>query len=70
MRRIGGFWDIDLDIEVAPQLTVSEAHAIACRVEAEIKLRLENVFDIVVHVEPSGYAADEQFGISESGAGE
>ena len=66
MRRIAGFWDIDLDIEVDPRLTVSQAHGIALRVEEEIKRRLENVFDIMVHVEPRGEAEDgEEFGISE-----
>lgn len=71
MRRIAGFWDIDIDIEVDPVLTVLEAHVIACSVEEEIRLRLENVFDIVVHVEPSGHCGlDEGFGLSENQIGE
>ena len=65
MRRIAGFWDIDLDIEVNPDLTVAEAHGIALQVEREIKLRLENVFDIVIHIEPSGDSTDEAYGLSE-----
>jgi len=65
MRRIAGFWDIDLDIEVDPRLTVSQAHGIAQRVEREIKLRLENVYDIMVHVEPRGEETQEGYGISE-----
>ena len=65
MRRIAGFWDIDIDIEVSPEITVSEAHGIASLVEEEIKARLENVYDIVVHVEPSGNTAKEGFGLSE-----
>ena len=68
MRRIAGFWDIDVDIEVNPHITVDKAHAIACRVEHEIKARLENVYDIVVHVEPSGDSVEgESFGLSENG---
>jgi len=72
MRRIAGFWDIDLDIEVDPRLTVSQAHNIALRVEREIKLRLENVYDIMVHVEPRGEGEkeEEEFGISEEETGE
>jgi cation diffusion facilitator family transporter len=66
MRRIAGFWDIDLDIEVDPRLTVSQAHGIALRVEQEIKLRLENVYDIMVHIEPRGEGAQEGYGISEA----
>jgi cation diffusion facilitator family transporter len=53
MRRIAGLWDIDIDIEVAPDLTVSEAHVIATRVEGAIKDRVEGVYDIMVHVEPA-----------------
>jgi cation diffusion facilitator family transporter len=54
MRRIAGRWDIDIDIEVDPNLTIREAHRIASRVERAIKERVEGVYDIVVHVEPIG----------------
>jgi cation diffusion facilitator family transporter len=68
MRRVAGFWDIDIDIEVNPHITVDNAHAIACRVEHAIKARLDNVYDIVVHVEPSGDSVEgESFGLSETG---
>ena len=65
MRRIAGFWDIDLDIDVDPRLTVLEAHNIASQVEKGIKLRLENVFDIMIHVEPYGNNEIETYGLSE-----
>ena len=68
MRRIAGFWDIDIDIEVLPDKTVAEAHGIACKVEAAIKERVENVYDIVVHVEPAGdtkNTENEGYGLSE-----
>jgi len=65
MRKLGGYWDIDIDIEVDPSLTVSQAHVIACSVEEEIKSRLENVFDIMVHVEPRDDKTEESFGLSE-----
>jgi len=65
MRSIAGFWDIDLDIDVDPKCTVMEAHDIASHVEKEIKLRLENVFDIMIHVEPRGNDEVETFGLSE-----
>lgn len=66
MRSIAGFWDIDLDIDVNARCTIYEAHSIASQVEKEIKLRLENVFDITIHVEPCGENADEGFGLSEN----
>jgi cation diffusion facilitator family transporter len=66
MRRIAGYWDIDIDIEVDPALPVREAHAIASRVEAAIKDRIEGVYDIMVHVEPAGEAhKTEGFGLRE-----
>jgi cation diffusion facilitator family transporter len=68
MRRIAGLWDIDIDIEVAPELTVREAHHIASRVEQAIKERVEGVYDIMVHVEPLGdqkQQENEGFGLCE-----
>jgi cation diffusion facilitator family transporter len=67
MRRIAGFWDIDMDIEVNPDLSVEKAHAIATQVEAEIKKRLGTVFDVVIHIEPQGRPnnrSDEGYGLS------
>jgi len=65
MRRIAGFWDIDLDVDVDPKCTVIEAHRIASQVEKEIKFRLENVFDIMIHIEPCGNDEIETYGLSE-----
>jgi len=65
MRRIAGLWDIDMDIEVPPHKTVIEAHMIAYKVEKAIKGRIENIYDIVVHVEPAGNLENEGYGLSE-----
>ena len=66
MRRIAGLWDIDIDIEVALDLTVSEAHQIATKVEQAIKERVEGVYDIMVHIEPAGYShRREGYGLNE-----
>ena len=65
MRRIAGLWDIDIDIEVPPNKTVIEAHWIAHNVENAIKARVENVYDILVHVEPEGNQENEGYGLSE-----
>ncbi|GMO37393.1 MAG: cation diffusion facilitator family transporter [Termitinemataceae bacterium] len=66
MRRIAGFWDIDLDIEVDGNLSVAEAHKIATQVEDEIRNRLEAVFDIMVHIEPKGTVhQNEAYGLNE-----
>jgi len=65
MRRVAGFWDIEFDIDVDPECTVLQAHDIATEVEIEIKRRIENVFDIMIHVEPQGDNAAESYGLSE-----
>jgi divalent metal cation (Fe/Co/Zn/Cd) transporter len=65
MRRIAGFWDIDLDIEVDPALTIGQAHEIACKVEDAVKQRLDGIFDIMVHVEPTGNDQAEGYGLTE-----
>jgi len=64
IRRLNAYYVIDLDVEVDGTLTVSAAHRLACRVEAEIRGRIPKVFDIMVHVEPSGVAEHvEGFGL-------
>lgn len=65
MRRIAGLWAIDIDIEVPPNKTVTEAHWISHKVEKAIKERVENVYDIMVHIEPAGNLEEESYGLSE-----
>jgi cation diffusion facilitator family transporter len=68
IRRIAGFLDIDIDVEVDSRLSVRDAHVIATQVEEAIHLRLENVFDIMVHIEPAGDPSgteNEAYGLSE-----
>ena len=63
-RQLGNMYMIDLDVEADGSLTLHEAHAIADAVERSIKESVENVYDIVVHVEPSGMCQDdERFGL-------
>ena len=55
---------ITLDIEVNPQITITQAHEIAESVEKSIKSSIDNVYDILVHVEPAGECqTNEKFGI-------
>ena len=65
IRSIAGFWDIDFDIDVDPECTVLKAHEMASQVEREIKKQLENVYDIMIHIEPRGDDSAEGFGLSE-----
>jgi cation diffusion facilitator family transporter len=61
----GNLYNIVLDIEVDGSLTLTEAHKIAQKVEDVIKESVDNVFDIVIHVEPKGVQhCEEKFGIN------
>lgn len=65
VRRIGELYVIDLDIEVDGRLSVARGHAIAVQTEARIREALDNVYDIMVHIEPRGNVeVGEKFGIS------
>jgi cation diffusion facilitator family transporter len=66
VRKIGNLNMISMDVEVDPDITVTEAHEIARKVENIIKESLPNVYDIVVHIEPYGNNEEnEKFGLKE-----
>ena len=63
-RQIGNMYMIALDIEADGNITLNEAHAITVEVEKSLKQSIENIYDIVVHVEPKGEKhAEEKFGV-------
>ncbi len=65
IRKMSNLYLIDLDIEVDENMSVAESHKIGVEVEDRIKERLENVYDIMIHVEPKGnIEKDEKFGLS------
>jgi len=66
IRKMAHMYLIDLDIEVEPNLTVYEAHNIAVAVENKIKEDIDNVYDIMLHIEPHGNIEDEKYGLSPS----
>ncbi len=64
IRIIGNLYMIALDIEVDGNISLNEAHNIAHEVETQIIRTVENIYDIVVHVEPLGKEHPvEKFGI-------
>lgn len=64
LRRIGSMLIVDMDIEVDPDMTVREAHDIALSVEMAIKESMEDVYDVIVHIEPQGNVEEEKFGLT------
>lgn len=65
IRQINNSYVIAIDIEVEGSLTVSESHRISHEVGENIKRKIENVYDIVVHIEPLGTIdKGEKYGVS------
>lgn len=61
----GNLYNIVLDIEVDGSLSLAEAHRIAQKVEDTIKESVDNIYDIVIHVEPEGVKhCEEKYGIN------
>lgn len=67
IRKIGNYFMIAFDVEVDGKISASEAHLIACRIEKSIRSEIENIFDIMIHVEPVGGCEEEEiYGIKKS----
>jgi cation diffusion facilitator family transporter len=65
IRQTGNLYILDIDIEVDGDLTVKESHQIAHRVESKIKDEVNNIYDMVIHIEPVGdINKEEKFGIT------
>jgi len=63
-RMVGGMYIISLDFEVGGEMSITQAHNIANEVEKRIREKIENVYDIRIHVEPKGTVhKDEKFGV-------
>lgn len=69
IRKIASRWDIDMDVEMAPHISLHDAHEIAVQVEQAVRQAIPDVYDIMVHMEPEGHSGhhpEEQYGLSES----
>jgi len=67
LNKLGNLYVVTLDLEVDARLTVGEAHRIARRVEKAIGENVENIYDIVIHIEPlDNFEPDEAYGVSRS----
>ena len=51
-RSMGGLGYIDAHIEVDSDLTVSEAHYIAHRIEQSVKKKFSQIIDVQIHIDP------------------
>jgi cation diffusion facilitator family transporter len=65
VRKFAHKFVIELDFEVDGNMTVQQSHDISKQVEEGLKNKIDNVHDIITHVDPLGeIEQDEQFGIS------
>ena len=65
VRNIGYKLKIGVDIEVDGNLSLKRAHEISHEVEQSIKSRIDDLFDVSIHVEPIGDNTEEkEYGIS------
>jgi cation diffusion facilitator family transporter len=64
-RKIGDKIMVAVDIEVDGNITLQQAHGIAHHIEESIKSRIDNIFDVAIHVEPLGdETIEKKFGLS------
>ena len=52
-RGVRSAVELDLHLEVAPDMTVVEAHALARQIEGEVKVKFPEVSDVIIHIEPA-----------------
>lgn len=65
IRKMNRYYAVDLDIEVDAKLTVKEGHDIALKIDEEIKKSVQNIYDVMIHIEPSGAGEHkEQYGLN------
>lgn len=66
IRKINTMYVIDLDLEVDGRITVNEGHNLAMKAEKTIRDNIENIYDIIVHIEPGGnIEGGERYGLTE-----
>jgi cation diffusion facilitator family transporter len=65
VRTVGHKLKIGADIEVDGDLSLKKAHELAHKVEQSIRSKIDNLFDVTIHVEPVGdNTAETKYGIS------
>jgi cation diffusion facilitator family transporter len=66
IRKLGGYYAIDMDVEVDGSLMVMDAHTRVKHLEEKIRSVIPNIYDIVIHIEPLGNLENEErYGLTE-----
>lgn len=53
-RKMGGHVLMDVHVEVDPRISVSEGHQLAESVQDKLKVLVDDVHDVIVHIDPKG----------------
>jgi len=53
VRKMGYDYYVDMHVEVDPQMTVQRSHQIAHEVKDQVRRRVPNVQDVMIHIEPA-----------------
>ena len=68
IRKIGNLYEVIFDVMAPASLRLDEAHILIERAESAIRKRIPDIFDIIVHLEPSDISTEHQekegFGMS------
>jgi cation diffusion facilitator family transporter len=66
VRKIGHQYMIAVDIEIDGSVPLKDAHDMAHQVDEQLRKDIENVYDVLVHMEPKGAEnSDRRYGVSE-----
>jgi cation diffusion facilitator family transporter len=57
VRKMGHRYYVDMHLEVDPQMTVQQGHAISHDVKDKVRERFPAVRDVLVHIEPGRHSA-------------
>lgn len=52
-RGVRSAVELDLHLQVAPDMSVVEAHTLAVKIERELKVKFPELSDVVIHIEPT-----------------
>ncbi len=66
VRRVGDVYEVDLHLQVEPELTVDQGHAIAREVKQRLLAQHPEVWKVLVHIEPADEEHLQQKGISDA----
>jgi cation diffusion facilitator family transporter len=53
MRKMGIYYVADMHLEVAPEMSVRESHALAHSVKEDVQRHLPQIVEVTIHVEPA-----------------